>query len=279
MKLNLLPSHVSKSAGSKTALFLFMPLIIVAFFAVSLLLVTKGKADKEVAEDKVNRLRPLVQNVMGKSRMADTVMVKATAIDRNLKLVAAMDRHNTDYTDLYRLVMEHIPSFYRINSISAAPSGTIGATVTLSGVLRTSQQYADLVIALYDIPGVSNVSRVGFVPDDAYVPSLNETDQTGQMIKPGEENMPSDPQERLDATVQRASGGTGGFEGVGNFGENINPKGAMPGWSTVTVTISISSGDLRTPNPDATIEQHGTGAAPGGAPGTAGSAFGGPAGR
>ena len=280
MKLNLLPSHVAKSAGSKTALFLIMPVIIIAFFAVSFLLVGRGNKEVSDAEDRVNDLMPKVQRVMGQSRMADTVMARVEAIDRNLKLVEAMKSHNTDYTDLYTEVVKYIPSFYRINSMSAVPAGEAGATVTLNGVLRTSQDYADLVIALYRWQLVTNVSRVGFVADDAYVPNLNESDQRGRMIKPGEANMPSDPQEELAETIQRASGGTSGFQGFSNFGTDINPKGAMPGWSTVTVTISVNSGNIRTPNPRATIEQHGSGGATGGAGGApAGFGVGGAVGR
>lgn len=223
------------------------------------------------ADADVQEMIPKVERVMGQSDMADIVIAKATIIDRNLKLVRAMNEHNTDFTDLYRDVVEYIPSFYRINSLAAVSNGEVGATVTMSGVLQTSQQYADLMVALYRIPNINSVSRVGFTASDPYVPSIIESDQFGTPINPGEANLPSDPEQRMAAMIQRASGSTSGFQNVSNFGSEVNPKGPMPGWSVVTVTLVIGNVDIRTPNPKATIDQQTAGGAGTGGPGAPGA--------
>ena len=266
MKLNLLPSHVTRAQGSKGLFVVGLAILLLCGF-VTFMMIGQGNEAVIEANAKVAEQEPLVERAMGKSNMADTVISRATGIDRNLKLTAAMMEHNAVYVDLYRDVIDAIPSFYRINSMSAAPTGPNSCTVNLTGVLQTSQQFADLSAALYRMPGVTSVARSGFVDNRMIVPSLTEGDQIGTPVRPGQANLPSDSEERLPALIARAAGSATGFDGT-SFGTDASPKSAMLGWSAIAITLQLSGRDIRTPNPRATIDQH-SGSAGGGAPGVA----------
>ncbi len=264
MKLNLLPKHVAKSQGSKAAFFVML-LIIGGAAAGTFLLIKSGQDQLAEARAPIDGYRATVSRAMGKSAMADTIIAEMTNIDRNIKLTEAMLSHNAAYTNLYREVMGYIPAYYRITSISAAPSGAEACTVNMQGVLKTHRQYADLVLALYRMPGVTSVTRGGYSLVDPRVPALNEADQFGTAVKPGEANLPSDPEARMAALIQRAQEPTG-FRNINNFGTENPLKGAMPEWSTVTVTMTITGKNITTPDPRGTLLQGGTGGAPGGQP-------------
>ena len=270
MKLNLLPSHVAKSQGSK-GMFVFGLLILLACGFGAFMLIGIGNTAVDDAKERVAEHEPGVKRAMGKSQMADTVMRKATGLDRNLKLTAAMVAHNTVYIDLYRDVMAVVPDFYRINSLSAAVTGADTCTVNMTGVLLSSQDYMDVVAAFYRMPGVTSVARSGFVDNRKIVPGLDIDDQIGTEIPPGQPNIPSDPEERLDDLVSRAAGPSSGFAGT-TFGTEASPKGAMPGWSTVAITLQLTNRAIRPPNPRATIDQHTGSGAGAGRPGTGGIA-------
>jgi hypothetical protein len=259
MKLNLLPKHVAKSQGAKGAL--FMAVLIVGASAVGLYwLMTSSQAALAEAKEPIPQLRSTVETAMGNSIMADTVIADMTNIDRNIKLTSAMLAHNTSYVSLYREVLGNVPSYYRVMNLNASPTGPDGCVVTMSGVLKTHQQYADLVIALYRMPGVTNVTRGGYTFTAPRVPSLVEPDQIGTPVKPGEANLPSDPEERMAELIQRANEPTG-FLGVNNFGTENTLKGAMPEWSNVTVSLTITGRNIQTPNPRGTLLAGGGGPA------------------
>lgn len=270
MKLNLLPKHVAKSQGSKGAFFV-MVIIVLVCGAMAFMLIQSGRNQLAAEREKVEPARQQVAKALGNSAMADTVISRVTGIDRNLKLTEAMLAHNSKYVELYREVMQYIPSYYRITNLSAAPTGPDAVTVNLSGVLKTHKQYADLVAALYRMPGVTSVSRQGYAIIDPYVPNLTEQDQIGTPIKPGDANLPSDPEERMAALMQRASAQPDGYLGIGAFGTEQMPKGAMPDWSTVNVTMVLSGRPLQVPDPRATLDQSagasGGGNTPAGFPG------------
>jgi hypothetical protein len=244
-------------------MFFVMVLIIALAAAATFVLISTGRAKLEAARDRADTLRPQVAIAMGKSQMADQIIQQVTGIDRNLKLTTAMTEHNSKYVGLYREVMGYIPSFYRINSMSAAPTGPDSCTVQMTGVLKTHKQYADLVAALYRMPGVVSVARNGYSDVNPYVPNLNTEDQLGTKIKPGEPNLPSDPDLRMQEMIRRANSGPTGFQGIGGFGQDVFPKGAMPDWSTVSVTMQIVGRPMQVPNPRATLDQHASGAATG----------------
>ncbi len=264
MKLNLLPKHVAKAQGSKAAA--VVALIIVGASAAGLFLMIKsGQQQLADARAPIDGLRADVAKAMGQSAMADTVIAEMTNIDRNIKLTEAMLTHNSAYTDLYRDVMAYIPSYYRITNITAASGGPEGCSVSMQGVLKTHKQYADLVLALYRMPGVTNVTRGGYAFVDPRVPALNEADQFGTAVKPGEANLPSDPDLRMAELIRRAQT-PAGFLNVNNFGTENTFKGAMPEWSNVTVTMTIAGRNIQTPNPRGTLLQGGAGGAQGGVP-------------
>ena len=251
MKLNLLPSHVAKSQGSKGMLF-FMIVIILLAAGLTFVMIKNGQQQLADARQRADAPRTTVAQAMGYSQMADTVIQEVTNIDRNLKMTDAMLKHNAVDVQLYRDVMSYIPSFYRVTNMTATPAGADGCTVAMTGVLKTPEQYADLVAAIYRMPEVTSVARGGLIDTRPYVPSLNEQDQTGTPIRPGEANLSSDPEERMAQLIQRASGQPDGFLGQGGFGQEVYPKGAMPEWSTVTLTLRIAR-NIQTPNPRATI--------------------------
>src|SRR5690349_24732829 len=161
MKLNLLPKHVAKAQGSKGAFFAAIILVAVAG-AGAFLMISSGRKQLQEARDKVQPATVPVSQALGYSAMADTVISRVTSIDRNLKLTEAMLAHNSKYVDLYREVMQYIPGYYRITNLTATPTGPDTTTVTMSGVMQTHRQYADIVAALYRMPGVQSVSRSNY---------------------------------------------------------------------------------------------------------------------
>jgi hypothetical protein len=70
----------------------------------------------------------------------------------------------------------------------------------------------------------------------------------------------------MAALIQRANQPQG-FRNLNNYGTQNALKGAMPDWSTVSVTMTISGRNIQPPNPRATLQQGGTGGAQGGNPG------------
>ena len=177
--------------------------------------------------------------------------------------------HNGTYPALYDEVKKYIPSFYRVNSMSAQSNGAGQATVTLVGVLQTDQQYADLMLALLRWNKVTSISRGGFVPTNMYVPALTPDDQIGKPIHPGDAPIPDDPYKRQDYYL--AKGGVTGYLGQNNYGTgeqgSVGPK---PGASEVTVTMVIKD-NLQTPDPRATLAAGGAAAPAGGGGGPAGA--------
>lgn len=229
------------------------------------LLINEGRASLAAAREKVQAEVPRVQKTMGLAESAETIIAQVGPIDRNIKLIAAMEAHNKDYTSLYRDILNYVPDFYRITSINAAPSGE-NANVNMTGVLETERQYADLALAMFRIPGVASVSRAGFTYERDYVPALNTDDQDGLKVKQGEQNLPSKPIEQMEELIRRAASKPRGFLNEGGFGTGEGPRGAMPKWSVVNISLVVAR-NIQTPNPRATIEQQGGG---GGAAGRAG---------
>lgn len=279
MKLNLLPKHVAKAQGSKGAMFVAVIIVLVCA-GLAFGLIQQGRKQLDDARAKVEPAKQTVSQALGYSAMAQTVIDKVTGIDRNLQLTEAMLAHNSKYVELYRDLQNYIPSYYRVSSINATPTSADTVTVTMSGVMQTNRQYADIIAALFRMPGVQSVSRSNYTNVDPYVPSLTEEDQIGTMIKPGEANLSSDPIERMAQLQQRAAAAQQGFLGVGAFGTEQMPKGAMPEWSTVNITMVIGQRPMQVPDPRATLNQsavEGGGNTP--PPGFPGGPGGGPGGQ
>lgn len=269
MKLNLLPTHVSKEGQSKVAA---IGSIVLALASIAAGIFLVGYSNDQVSKAKVR-----VADVQGKydlckqtAQRAEDIMASSVVIDRNLKLAQAMIEHNKVYPDLFHEVLSYVPSFFRVNSIAATPANDKQCTVTLTGVLQTSQQYADIMLAMLRIPEATNVTRAGFTDGRKAVPALTETDQIGTPVKPGESNLPSDPMARMDEMISRAGQAPTGYLNANGFGSNATQKGAMPDWSQVTITVTMNK-DITTPVPMATLKAQG--AAGAGAPPPKGGGF------
>lgn len=254
MKLNLLPTHVSKEGQTKIAVIMTSVLSLAAIGA-AIAAVAYSNNELTLAKQRDEEAKPAYDKVVAISKQADDIMAGSVVIDRNVKLANAMMAHNGVYPALYREVLSYCPSFFRVNSIVAVPNGQ-ATTVTMTGVIQSYQQYADIMLAMLRIKDATNVTRAGYADTRPIVPSLNEQDQAGLPVRPGEQNLPSNPQDRLEALVARASAAPTGFQGVGGFGTVTDTKGAMPDWSQITVTVTLNR-NIQTPNPRATLTSQG----------------------
>jgi hypothetical protein len=271
MKLNLVPTYVSKGNQAKTATVVSVLLALFGILgAIGLIFISReqmnsARADAESKQERAAR-------AVAVSKRADTVVAEAQMIIKNINLADAMIKHNDVYPDLYRDLKPYIPGFFRVTDMRATPNDAATATVTMTGTLKTFQQFADLMIALYRIPGATSVSRDGYVNVDPYIPNVTTVDQNGRPIKPGQAPIPDNRYDRL--AYYQGMGQVTGFTGQGGFGtgDTSQAKGAMPGYSLVTVSVVLPRA-IQTPDPRATLQSQGAaGAAPapgGAAPGPA----------
>lgn len=254
MKLNLLPTKIATGEKSRSAVIQAIILGVIGIVVAVMLIVLSSQSLSKAKSDEADA-RTQAQAAVDKAAQADAIMGSdvVNSVARDVNLSKAMMTHNSVYPDLYDEVRRYIPPFFRVTSMSAAPVDDKTSTVTLTGVITSYQQYADLMLALLRIPGATGVSRSGFQDDDAYVPGLNATDQTGRIIKPGQSNLPDDPYARLQALEAQAQ--APGYLGAGNFGSSPDlTRGAMPGESLITVQVTLPK-DLQTPDPRATLTQ------------------------
>lgn len=280
MKLNLLPTTVSKERSSKTAWFgagLIALLGIGLGVGLSILSIQQLKASKDAY---VEGMQPAA-DVVATAAYGDEITADPRVVQlvKNVNLADAVIKHNPVYPDLYDRVLAQIPKFFRVTSLRAAPKDDKTATVTLEGALDSYTQYGDMVVALLRIPGATNVARQGYQLDPTFVPGLSEVDQTGRPRRQSDPGaIPDDPLERL-AYLQGLAA-TQSFDNVGNFGgdDPTAPRGARPGSSAVVFTFDIP-GDLRVPDVRASLAG-GTAATPavGGAALAGGAGAGGRAG-
>ncbi len=275
MKLNLLPTYVSKGNQAKTATVLSVLLALVGVLgAIGLIFISKKQLQDERAnaEGKMER----AVRAVAVSKRADEVVADAQMIIRNINLADSMLKHSDVYPDLYRDLKPYIPGFFRTTSLRATAIDAQTATVEISGTLKTYQQYADLMIALLRIPGATAVTRGGYVNNDPYIPSLTPQDLNGRPIRPGQANIPDNRYDRL-AQFQ-TQGSVTGYTGQGGFGtgDTSQARGAMPGYSLVTVSVVIPR-NLQSPDPRATLQSQGPAAVAPGAPAAGGGMPGGAA--
>ncbi len=264
MKLNLLPTHVSKSGQAKSATIASIVMVVVSI-AAAVFLLTSSKSALAKAKEEAFAVKPDADLAVAIAKKADDLIngrppytVPAPLIARNTSLANAMLDHSKVYPDLYREVVQYVPDFFRVTSLQAQPAaGGQVAQVNITGIIQTFQQYADLMMALLRIPGAVSVSRSGYTNNNMYVPELIQTDQIGIPIRPDQPRLSSNALDRLNELIASASGQTGGFQNIGGFGtEDVDiAKGAMPGWSEINVTVLIVGRNLQTPNPRATLSR------------------------
>lgn len=252
MKLNLLPTYVSKEKQGRFA-FVLAGLIAIGALAAMIFMVRTSREALAAEKQRIADARPNAQRAVATSKQADQVITDNRGLILNINLADAMNKHNTVYPDLYDEVRKYIPDFFRISSMAAVPNGAESCTVTMTGYITSFQEYANLMIALLRIPGATAVSRSGFQLSDPGVPGLIPEDQTGRPVKPGDPRIPDDPHDRLDQQIANAQ--VTGFANAGGFGTSETPivRGAMPTQSTITVAVVIAGKNLQTPNPRATL--------------------------
>ena len=272
MKLNLLPTTVSKQRQSKTAWVFFVLILVVAILA------SAGMtfyANSQLAEAKAaaDELKQKAVNAYALSQQADEIIAKAAPIIRNASLADAIQAHSAVYPRLYDEAKQYIPPFFRITQMTATPSGAGTATLTLVGTLKTYQEYTNLVLALNRWKKVTSVGRNGFNLDNESVPALQVSDQTGRAHKASDGVVPDDGLERLAYFQTKAQATPAGYNGQGAFGAAPDQtRGAMPGDSLVTITLSIKE-NLQVPDIAATLRSGG-GATPAAAGAATTSPFG-----
>jgi hypothetical protein len=250
MKLNLLPTYVSKEKQSRTA---WVVSILVAVMSIigALAMITLSAAKLDKVKEEARALEAPAAEAVAVAASADVIIDKSKAILTNIELATQMKEHNRAYPALYDSMKAYIPGFFRVTQMTATPNDATTSTVTMTGVLKSYQQYADLMLALLRNPEVTTVSRTGFQNVDPYIPELSDVDQFGRPRKPGEPPVPDDPLQRL--AQRQATGRQDGFTGAGGFGTtDTGPRGAMPGYSLVTVSVVIGR-NLQTPVPKATL--------------------------
>lgn len=254
MKLNLLPTYVSKEKQGRFA-FVLSALIALGALAAMMWMIRTSRQELQDQKDRIAAARENATKAVATSKRADAVIQENRGLILNINLADAMNKHNTVYPDLYDEVRKYIPDFYRISALSAVPNGPDSCTVTMTGYLTSFQEYADLMLALLRIPGATAVSRSGFQLTDPGVPGLITEDQVGRTVKPGAPRIVDDPHDRLDQQIANAR--VTGFENAGGFGTSDTPmvRGAMPTQSTVTVAVVITGKNIMTPNPRQTLSE------------------------
>ncbi|MBS1708879.1 MAG: hypothetical protein JSS65_09185 [Armatimonadetes bacterium] len=267
MKLNLLPTHVATQSKAPVFAALGATFAVLAIGGAVFLQVS-SQADLKDAKEKLASSKQGAADALATANHAEEISKKGEVINTNLMLAKAMFKHNSAYVELYESIMPYIPDFYRVTSMTASPGGADTSTVTLVGQIESFRKYADVALAFWRTPGVTNVTRAGFQLDDPSRGPITETDQSGSVVKPGEQPLPSDPLDKMDAIIARANSAPEGYLNTGNFGQDGGVKGPMPGWSTVTIVLTVSK-DLRTPDPRSTLGGSGGGGG-GGIPGARG---------
>ena len=282
MKLNLVPTHVSKEKASGGSIFAFEILKIAVIILCVIMVSVSGKHLQDAKDAETESLQKAA-DTKAISDQADTLMASAPVnmLVRDVSLANAMEDHSAVYPNLYGKVRNYVPSYYRVTSMAAAPGDAETCTVTMSGVLTTYQQYVDLGLALMRIPGAVSYSPSGYQVTDKFTPPLTPEDMTGRPIRPGESNIPDDAWQRLQNNIN--DGHLTGYNGANGFGNSdITLKGPMPNSSQVTITI-VLKGDLKnsynllTPDPRATLSAGASGGTTSAANGAAGG-FGSPGG-
>ena len=276
MKLNLLPTTEKKSRQGKTAI-VVAGLIVLASIgaAAALTFIPAGKL--LAAKDGIAELEKKVADTDATAKQADTIIATAADVVRNAQLAQAMIDHNDVYPKLYDDIKRYIPPYYRLQSITAAPTGEGTSRVTLTGTLSGYQRYADLMLALMRFKDARTIQRQGYNLNDPIVPSLDPVDQKGVMRKPGDAPVPQDGLQRLAYFQAQAAAAPSGYLATGNYGgPGTEVRGALPDASIVVITMDVAR-DLRVPLAADTLRSAGS-ASPAGGFGGPPTGFGGPSG-
>lgn len=256
MKLNLLPTSVAK--GSSSMAFPIIAAAVMAIGGVVGALLMSSYSEQMVAaqQKRIEAAKPDAEKAKKIAEAADNVRQQARGLLLNVSLAKAMDEHNSKYTALFDEIRQYIPSYFRVNQMSATPNGADSTTVVLDGTIKTYQQYSDMMLALMRIPGALGVGRSGFQDFFPQVPNLITEDQNGRVLQEWQSaRRPDDPYERLELDIAEASNQD--FVNRGNFGSldpNVTRRNAMVGESDVSFTVVLNR-NLQVPDPRGTLGQ------------------------
>lgn len=246
MKLNLLPTSVGRESKGRFATFVAIAIAGAGIFS---FFYQKSNSERFIEEQTARKDRAVKQaeDAVKYVAAANQILQDNRGVILNANLAEAMSKHSVVYPNLYDEVKGYVPAWFRVTSMNATAGGADATVVRIQGVIKTQEQYADLMLAFLRMPNVVNVTRNGFVYDNPRVPAISTADQVGRRKKVGDPTIPDDPLDRLE--LQIASATSTGFTGAGNFGlTNTTQRGAMPGWANVTVDILIRK-NIQSPDP------------------------------
>lgn len=259
MKLNLLPTSVSREKTVRRAVVIAVLLSLVSIL-LSVGMIVTSKKDLDEAKAAALEIKPQAEQVATLAATADTIITQAEPYLRNVGLVAAIDQHVDVYPKFYGSLLPYIPSFFRVITMQATPIDANTVNVNLVGVIKGQTMYNDLKFALLRIPGVNSIQPSPIGSDDLIVPNLTPQDETGRIRKQSEPTVPDDPLDRLNLFLSR--GGETNYLNTGNFGSGTpQPRQAMPNYNVVTVAFTMP-GNLQTPDVRATLAAAGAAPAP-----------------
>lgn len=259
MKLNLLPTSVSREKTVRRAVVIAV-LLSLASILLSVGMIVTSKKDLDSAKAAALEVKPQAEQVATLAASADTIITQAEPYLRNVGLVKAIDQHVDVYPKFYAGLMPYIPNFFRVITMQATPIDGSTANVTLVGVIKNQVMYNDLKFALLRIPGVNSIQPSPIGTDNLIVPNLTPQDETGRIRKQSEPTIPDDPMDRLNLFLSK--GGVTGYQNQGFFGSGTpQPRQAMPDYNVVTVVFTMP-GNLQTPDVRATLAAAGAAPAP-----------------
>ena len=218
MKLNLLPTYVGKGRQVVLALFVGVILILVSA-GFSFTMITNSHRQLAQVQAQAHDYETPVNSAKDYADKAENVVAPLKEITRDINLANAMNAHNDVYPKFYNSIFPYIPSFFRITSMAAVPIDPGTVNLTMTGVIKTHQQYADLMLALLRIPNSGAVTRSGFTATFPVVPNVTSADPNPVTRDPNKPVLPKDPLQRLDALI--ASGGVHAFKPAGGFGTGV----------------------------------------------------------
>jgi len=274
MRLNLLPQTVKKGTQTRTAVILSVVIALICIGG-AFAIVKYSQDTLQSAKDAVDAKKPEYDKTVALQQKSVDQLAAVASLNRNVSLYQAMDKHIDEFPNLYSAVLPYIPNFFRLTELNATSAGP-ATIVTMTGVISTYQQYADLMLALLRIPKpygqVVSISRAGYQHTEMIVPPIDEQDQNGRPRRPGANPVPDDPLQRLEYYINQGATTQNGYLAIGNYGSGQSgPRGPRLNESEVTVRLVLPY-TIQTPDPKATLSQAGGapaaggGQAPGGGP-------------
>lgn len=255
MKLNLLPTYVGKGKQMTLAV-VFGVMLIAASAGVTMVMISDANHQLAKVKEQAQQYEKPVDAAIEYAAKAQPIIDQVKDVVRNTNLAVAMQEHNKVYPDFYNKILPTIPDFFRVTAIQANPANANDPTAVnlrMTGVLKTEEQYRDLMLALLRIKGAQTVTRTGFTPKFSVLSGVSKDNPNPKAPPPGEAALPQDPLERLDALIargrpQRSSPARG-------YGDEPGERGPMPDYQQVTVSVVLKDPEyqLMTPNPTQTL--------------------------